>query len=905
MSSSPSILLDQILSARTSPSRAAHDYSNERRSQVRLAFLYQCDSAAEYTNGKRRKKHQVASPASLLGFELLSAYWFRKVWQNYLSVLGHGALPGQLEQALGNHSRIQDGFDGLSRDLRQRLYDAHLRYGMRTLLESDPAPVALAELIASPTLLRAKHVREGDWYLIEYRDGGSLQAPRQPTKLDEIVYTSIGLSSDQDGRPRRGTLLRIVPLAVEDRALHALLQALHFPQAEPQAGPRAGEEGRPPRGDMPRIVMDESQHFVMKAADGDFPLSFARRRDQPTSKSSRHAALMNAIVAGRQQAMAPPPPAGSPGPHVALRPGQPQAQSQCNPMTWSGSGPQPFVGVNMVGAGNNMALYGRDGIVAYVDFGAPLPANENTAPSCANPCVCDDPRMILSHWDYDHYAMVRKVGGAWQRRWLAPQQVLGSVSARELYMRLLAAAPRGGALALWPISSGPTHLNLPFGYVERGTGAPVNDDCLAVHVRTRDDPAGPPAAAWPAIFASRSAPTTAAGPARPRAVIVSNHLEAAWFDTAAHTPWRYSVAVPLTTRPMWLWHPSPPRGATVWGKVLAPTIGRSIRACWIPAAGLPVPGHPGGKTDKPALPSGKPWPGGWAMSATDFVDLGGCIVDFPSGASGVPVDNVMCVSPTPGTIWAAPARPSALGPGGAIWFPATSGWKPAWRSGGWMLPLPVSGAAALAPLPAGPTPIVPAVGAAPVTAKEEYILLPGDAGYQHLPSLQTRKKAIAGNQAVPTFVGMVATHHGSDSWIPKTAALAIQATAHIPTAGTPKIVYSYGTRIHGSSTGAHCYVVNGDGHPRPDAINAYSAFGWGSPDAAGPYAFNRLNTAPHDFESAQPFNPLGLASGTGPAVANSDGHYNGNVALTPHMSSVVASLIHTCPHCKQQRKYYF
>ncbi|GAA5016626.1 hypothetical protein GCM10025794_04700 [Massilia kyonggiensis] len=638
--------------------------------------------------------------------------------------------------------------------------------------------------------------------------------------------------------------------------------------------------------------MGESEHVAMKSAAGTFPLTFAQRRDQPASTLSGHAALMKAVAL-----------AGAPGAHAATGPAQPQAQG--NPMAWTGSGAQPFVGVNMIGAGNNMALYGRDGLVAYVDFGAPLSTNGNTAPACADPCVCGDPPMILSHWDYDHYAMARKVGGAWQRRWLAPQQVMGSVSARELYMRLLAAAPHGGALALWPAGAGKTHLELPFGYVERGTGRPVNDDCLAVHVRTRDDPAGPPAAAWPAVFAPRPAPSAVAGPVRRRAIIVDNGLQATWFDTSARTRWKYSVAIPFDTGLLWWPHPYPARGACVWLTTSNPTTHPPVRAYWIPRDGLPAPSHPPGGPYAPVIPNGAPWPGGWAISPSDFVDLGGCIIDFPSDAAGIPVDDVMCVSPTPGTIWAAPTGPSAPGPGGATWFPAATGWKPAWGGGGWMVPLPAAGAAALAPLPAGPTAIVPVPGVPPVTPDEEYLLLPGDAGYQHLPSLQRRKNAVDRGHAVPAYVGMVATHHGSDSWIPADATDALEAKAHIPAAGTAKIIYSYGTRIRGGKKGAHCYVEHGFGHPRPAAIDAHAAAGWGTPDATAPYAFNRLNTAPHDFESDQPFNPLPLARGATPATANSDGHYNGNVALAPGMSSVMASLIHACPHCKQRRRYYF
>jgi hypothetical protein len=853
-------------------------------SRIRLGFLYQSDAPAEYKRENGRKGDTVL--ASLLGFELLSAHWFSRVWHRYLSRFGHGTLPDELERELGPRGRLQDGFDRLPEHLRQQLYQAHLRYGIRMRLESDPAPVGLAELVADKHRLHTEHVREGDWYVIDYHGSGSLRAPRQPNKPDEMVYASIGLSSDQDGPPRRGTVLGIVPLAVAYPAFNLLLQALHFPQTDPQADARGGGQRRRSGGDAPHIVMDESQHFSVKGTDADFPLTFARRRDQPAWTASGLATLQHAQAPGGPPTVAAPPaPAGSPATPASAAPAQPRASG--NPMAYAGSGSPPFVGVNAVGAGNNAALYGRGGIVAHVDFGAPLPANANTDPGGPAPCLCGDPPMILSHWDYDHYAMARKVDDAWRRRWLAPQQVMGRVSARELYVRLLASAPQGGALALWPVGAGPTHLELPFGYVERGLGKPVNDDCLAVHVRTRDDPEGAPAAPWPAVFAARPAPASTPAPARRSAIIVDNGSGAVWLDPEVAAAIGFAVALPGTTR-----------------LPTARLANPRIATRWIPSGGLKLPPHRGGGTYTPVLPDGRPWPGGWALSADHFVQIGGCIVDFPSKASGMEVDNVMCVSPTPGTIWA--RRPGSVvgpGPGGATWLDTTSRWKPVWRHGGWLVQLPGHSAAALVPLPAGPAAIVPAPGTAPVRDNEEYILLPGDAGYQHLPSLQARKKALDKGQAVPAFVGMMATHHGSDSWIPDDPIDGPAAVDHIPRATRAKIVYSYGTRTRDVNKGAHCYVKNHYGHPRPAAIDAYCGAGWGMPEPAVARAFNRLNTAPHDFESKQPFNPLELPSGTTPEAAHDKGHYNGDVALAPGKAPA-ATLDHTCPHCGQVRSYF-
>ena len=281
----------------------------------------------------------------------------------------------------------------------------------------------------------------------------------------------------------------------------------------------------------------------------------------------------------------------------------------------------------MIGAGNNTALHGRNGILAYVDFGAPAPANADTVPpGVADPCICGDPLMILSHWDYDHYAMARKADGAWRCRWIAPQQIMGSVSARELYVRLLVEAPNGGALALWPAGAcggGKSHWQVPFGFIERGTGAPVKDDCLAVHVPLQDDPTMGPVAAWAPPFAHRSALSPAVSPTPRRAVIVDNGVPAAWIDDAVGSRFRkLPVVVPnsanLLTTPQRTLKPGEQLSLTA----ADPAVAGTIPARWIPPAGLALPAHIGG-TYVPVLPNQQTWPGGWAISASDFVSLGG------------------------------------------------------------------------------------------------------------------------------------------------------------------------------------------------------------------------------------------------------------------------------------------
>jgi beta-lactamase superfamily II metal-dependent hydrolase len=83
---------------------------------------------------------------------------------------------------------------------------------------------------------------------------------------------------------------------------------------------------------------------------------------------------------------------------------------------------------------------------------------------------------------------------------------------------------------------------------------------------------------------------------------------------------------------------------------------------------------------------------------------------------------------------------------------------------------------------------------------DQIIVLPGDAGFQHIPSLdQDNEDQIEGE-----VVGMMATHHGSRTHlqdIPK------------PSQWGGTIIYSYGNG-------------NGYGHPAAEAVEAYEDQGW-------------------------------------------------------------------------------
>jgi len=142
----------------------------------------------------------------------------------------------------------------------------------------------------------------------------------------------------------------------------------------------------------------------------------------------------------------------------------------------------PFVGVYAVGQASCTGVYDNcEDLISYLDFGAPLPWFRDSIPaSSASPSVLSDPLIILSHWDYDHYAMSRRVPESYQMRWIVPQQTIGPVAAKELYARIVFDISGGGRLYLWPNGKYRQGiLGLQWGFITRCTGRRNNDSGLA------------------------------------------------------------------------------------------------------------------------------------------------------------------------------------------------------------------------------------------------------------------------------------------------------------------------------------------------------------------------------------------------------------------------------------------
>jgi hypothetical protein len=570
-------------------------------------------------------------------------------------------------------------------------------------------------------------------------------------------------------------------------------------------------------------------------------------------------------------------------------------------------GYQPFVGANRVGAANNLALWDDHGrLSAYVDYGFPAPHNRNTYPAgTADPCVCADPLVVLTHWDYDHYAMARRVPRALRLRWVAPEQKYGTAAIKYVYQPLLDNAGYGARLMLWRDPAG--HVAAPFGVLVRADGTTLNESGIAAYVRADPGEGREPTPAGPQLARQE----------KPSPLIVAGRLPGEWIDDAVLGPFTGEEVVV---------------SAAVSGSFAAPAghmaadraeLIEGVSGLWIPPEGFPCDG--GGRY----VPSGGR--GGWALSARDFVRAGGCILDFPDAGTGRLGARVYSPTPGAGQEWTAGGGAgSQTIEGRGLEREDRSWWRPVWAEGLEMEPCRME-------VPAThPETLAVSGGRPPLGYGSAWLLLPGDAGFQNIPpQREAARRSPAGVALTPRVVGLVATHHGADTWI-SPPPYDDPDISCIPFAtgrdDCRQIVYCYGTRSGKTNPGGHCYARNGvDGHPHARAIAAYEAHNWGIGNPGNPGApFCRLNAAPEDYQSRQPFNPLAIPAQPLTAQVYARGHRSGNVALgwdaivggplasdhlpagaagaQPPAPGVLPPLRRTCPRCPdavKERDYYF
>jgi hypothetical protein len=100
-----------------------------------------------------------------------------------------------------------------------------------------------------------------------------------------------------------------------------------------------------------------------------------------------------------------------------------------------------------VGQGACNALLGGGAPTLYFDLGGSVRGHARSFPPRLRTfCFDNDPPIVLSHWDHDHWSSAGRDRRAHAARWLAPRQTLG-VTHNAFVGKIHAA---GGALLLWP-----------------------------------------------------------------------------------------------------------------------------------------------------------------------------------------------------------------------------------------------------------------------------------------------------------------------------------------------------------------------------------------------------------------------------------------------------------------------
>lgn len=136
-----------------------------------------------------------------------------------------------------------------------------------------------------------------------------------------------------------------------------------------------------------------------------------------------------------------------------------------------------------VGQGNCNALLSNNYPVLYFDFGGGVLGNKHTFPSGLNRfCFIQNPTIVLSHLDWDHWSSINIDTEAKEQSWIVPKQKTGHVH-RKMLSELFAK----NNLHIWPDNlSEVTSLNNKIKIV-KCTGAGRNHSGLALWVSNQDE----------------------------------------------------------------------------------------------------------------------------------------------------------------------------------------------------------------------------------------------------------------------------------------------------------------------------------------------------------------------------------------------------------------------------------
>ncbi|MBI4193862.1 MAG: hypothetical protein HY526_02160 [Betaproteobacteria bacterium] len=133
-----------------------------------------------------------------------------------------------------------------------------------------------------------------------------------------------------------------------------------------------------------------------------------------------------------------------------------------------------------IGQGNcNAAVNSAGQPLLYFDFGSPYNSQMHTWSGLRQFCLCQQPAIVLSHWDLDHFASANIDTRALSRPWIVPRQRLGPTH-RAFAQQL----KNNNCLLVWPKRSSPGAFG-PITILECG-GTTINDSGLAVIAEGKD-----------------------------------------------------------------------------------------------------------------------------------------------------------------------------------------------------------------------------------------------------------------------------------------------------------------------------------------------------------------------------------------------------------------------------------
>ncbi|MGV8979897.1 hypothetical protein [Clostridium sp.] len=123
-----------------------------------------------------------------------------------------------------------------------------------------------------------------------------------------------------------------------------------------------------------------------------------------------------------------------------------------------------FVSIFNVGQGSCAAICDSQAIpLLYFDFGEAYGQDKQYCPIKQRLCVCNNPYVILSHWDKDHWFGALRVSEIIKNKWIIPYQKIGA----EAY-KLANSISAKGNLFLWDDTK--KELKTPFGYIFKCKG---------------------------------------------------------------------------------------------------------------------------------------------------------------------------------------------------------------------------------------------------------------------------------------------------------------------------------------------------------------------------------------------------------------------------------------------------